>query len=144
MLDDSRYMIDAIGSDKHYSFSLTADNTSELHVFESAIDALSFLSLEKRNGNAWRSFSVLSLSGVSKSRHNIVPLALRQYLNDHPQTNKVYFHLDNDQPGREATKQIRTALPPSISCFDLPPPIGKDYNDYLVLKNKSTERNEAR
>ena len=142
--DESRFMIDALGSDKHYSFSLTTSNSNELHIFESAIDALSFLSLEKRNVNAWSSCNVLSLSGVSKSRHGKIPMALRQYLNDHPQTNKVYFHLDNDPPGREATRQIWTALPPSIICFDLPPPVGKDYNDFLIWKTKSIERNDAR
>lgn len=45
----SRLMGDASGSDKHYSFRLKGSNNSEVHLFECAIDALSYAPIESEN-----------------------------------------------------------------------------------------------
>lgn len=73
------------GSDKHYSFSIPG-NSQTVHVFESAIDALSYATLELFEGRSWREDHLLSLAGefVTK-RENVVPVALSRYLADHPE-----------------------------------------------------------
>ena len=141
--DGTRFLHDAAGSDKRFSFLLYSDNSSELHIFESAIDALSFLSLEKRSGRNWHDYSVLSLSGVSAARSGELPLPIQQFMSDHPNVRNFSLHLDNDGAGREAAKAITAAMPPDTVCVDMPPPVGKDYNDFLVQKVRS-KNNEAR
>ena len=138
--DGSRFMLDAQGSDKRYSFSLIPEEKGTLHVFESVIDALSFLTLEKRNGRDWRDINVLSLSGISKNGG--LPAALRQTLANFPEIRRIELHLDNDQPGREAAKGIMSAIPEEIECADRPPPSGKDYNDHLISTIKSKIRKD--
>ncbi len=138
--DGSRFMLDTQGSDKRYSFSLIPEENGILHVFESVIDALSFLTLEKRNGRDWRGINVLSLSGIARSGG--LPAALRQTLADHPEIRRIELHLDNDQPGIEAAKGIMSAIPIEIECADRPPPSGKDYNDHLISTIKSKIRKD--
>lgn len=48
--NQSRIMGDCTGSKKQYSFRLTAENTGEVHLFECAIDLLSFATLERMAG----------------------------------------------------------------------------------------------
>ena len=54
------------GSDKHYSFSIPG-NSQTVHVFESAIDALSYATLELFEGKNWHEDHLLSLAGVMLS-----------------------------------------------------------------------------
>ncbi len=49
-----RYLKDAYGSDKNYSFKINAvENSDTVHIFESAIDLLSFATLLKMNNKNW-------------------------------------------------------------------------------------------
>lgn len=48
--NQSRIMGDCTGSKKQYSFRLTAENTGEVHLFECAIDLLSYATLLKLDG----------------------------------------------------------------------------------------------
>ena len=70
------------GSDKKYSFSITdPSENGHLHLFESAIDLLSYASLELLDGRNWKKDSMLSLAGVSATANSkVVPKALKQYL----------------------------------------------------------------
>ena len=52
----------ATGSKKQYSFRLTAENTGEVHLFECAIDLLSYATLMKLEGKDWRQFNLVSLA----------------------------------------------------------------------------------
>lgn len=45
--NDRRVLGDCSGSDKHYSFRIADSNSREVHLFECAIDLLSFATLEK-------------------------------------------------------------------------------------------------
>ena len=54
--NQSRIMGDCTGSKKQYSFRLTAENTGEVHLFECAIDLLSYATLLKLDGKDWRQF----------------------------------------------------------------------------------------
>jgi len=55
---------DLKGSDKSFSFRLTSPGNTKLHVFESAIDLLSFATLQKMHGQDWHEADMLSLAGV--------------------------------------------------------------------------------
>ncbi len=133
-LSGSTFLRDAEGSDKHYSFSFTAsDNNCALVVTEGAIDLLSYLTFIKRNGYDWRTVNGVSLVGIYKPREETptVPMALEQYLKDHPQIRHIALCLDNDEAGRAAAQGIISALP-GMEVTYRPPPIGKDYNDMLT------------
>lgn len=133
-----RFLGEADGSNKQYSFSIPArQESSKLHLFECAIDLLSYGTLELLSGRDWRKDNCLSLAGIYKPKKNIEestpPAALMQYLKDFPQINELALHLDNDTAGRLATKTITALLCPSHIVFNEPSKRGKDYNDYLQI-----------
>lgn len=135
---------EADGSDKRYSFCI-AENSSanSVHLFESAIDLLSYATLLKMKGRDWRQDALLSLAGVFKQKKEfVIPLALSQYLKDRPGTNTLYLHLDNDEVGREAAVGIMEGLGDKYTVLDRPPPCGKDVNDLLQRKLGLTQRKE--
>ena len=135
---------EATGSDKRYSFCI-AENPSanSVHLFESAIDLLSYATLLKMKGRDWRQDALLSLAGVFKQKKEfVIPLALSQYLQDHPGTNTLYLHLDNDEVGREAAAGIMEGLGDKYTVLDRPPPYGKDVNDLLQRKLGLVQRKE--
>jgi hypothetical protein len=134
----SRFMGDVSGSDKHFSFSIPArDKSTKLHLFESAIDLLSYCTLELLANRDWRKENCLSLAGIYQPKKNIKestpPVALTQYLKDYPQITEIALHLDNDVPGRLAAETIKALLPSTYTVFDESPKRGKDYNDYLKI-----------
>lgn len=89
------YKGEATGRHKRYSFPITENpSAASIHLFESAIDLLGYATLLKMNGQEWRQDALLSLAGAFKRKHQgVVPLALSQYLQDHPRTNTLYLHL---------------------------------------------------
>lgn len=134
----SSFIGDANGSDKNYSFSIPSDDRCmRLHLFESAIDLLSYATLMKLSGEDWRREHLLSLAGVYQPAKEIenskVPCALANFLKEHPEVEEIYFHLDNDKAGRMAVKAIQMVLPERYLTRDSPPKMGKDYNDFLCI-----------
>ncbi len=138
----SAYKGEVTGSDKHFSFSIAHDaNATKLHLFESAIDLLSYATLELFEGRDWKNQSMLSLAGVFKTkRKDVVPVALSRFLEDHPQIHTIHLHLDNDDVGRGAAQGIIGGLSEKYTVIDEPPTRGKDFNDQLIsrigIKNK--------
>ncbi len=135
----SRFMGDAPGSDKRYSFSIpTCGEGRRLRLFESVIDLLSFGTLMLLDGKDWRQEHCLSLAGVYRPRRNIeestLPMALAQYLMDFPQINNISLHLDNDEPGRLAASAIMAKLMDRYVVENCPPHSGKDYNELLQVR----------
>lgn len=133
-----RFMGDANGSDKHFSFSIPArEESAKLHLFESAIDLLSYCTLELLAVRDWREDCCLSLAGIYRPKKNIdestPPVALMQFLKDFPQIKEIALHLDNDMAGRLAAKTIDAILPSTYTVSDEPPKRGKDYNDHLKI-----------
>ena len=129
------YKGEATGSDKRFSFSLCLPRQPPtVHVFESAIDLLSYATLEHRAGRDWRGNALLSLAGVFKQkREKVVPVALAQFLSDHPSVKTVCLHLDNDEIGRSAAKGIIEGLSDQpYEVVNQPPSRGKDVNDQLL------------
>lgn len=134
----SRLMGDASGSDKHYSFRLEGSNNSEVHLYECAIDALSYATLMKMNGDDWRKENLVSLAGVYAPREKIeeskVPAAVEGFLKSHPEIKRIVLHFDNDEVGRKATQALQIILSDRYEVIDSPPKFGKDFNDFLCMK----------
>lgn len=116
------------GSDKRYAFC-TRGSGRVLHVFEGAIDLLSYASGELYRGQTWGDDPLLSLGGINQGKE--LPAALTHYLAQHPGITDVCLHLDNDAPGRAATAAILARLPKEVVGRDCPPAYGKDMNDEL-------------
>lgn len=135
---DRRILGDCSGSDKHYSFRIADSKSDTVHLFECAIDLLSYATLAKISGRDWRQENLVSLAGVylpkEKIEDSTTPAALVQYLKSKPQIKKIVLHLDNDNTGRKAAEALKIILPDSFEVIDDPPPKGKDFNDFLCLK----------
>ena len=124
------YKGDVKGSDKRFSFRIVrADHPKNVHVFEAVPDLLSYATIVKNEGHNWHSKSYLSLAGIGNGKS--IPKALEQFLKDYPDITDIYLHLDNDEPGRIAAKNIKELLQDRYHVHDQPPPSGKDFNDYL-------------
>ena len=129
---------EANGSDKRFSFSIPAKNSNTVHLFESAIDLLSYATIRKQEGMAWNGDHLVSLAGVYKPKENIeetaLPLALRQYLADHPEIKRICLRLDKDATGRLAANTLKARLQDQYEVGVYPPPTGMDYNDCLCYR----------
>ena len=132
----SSYKGELTGSDKRFSFFLEGKpNAEHIHVFESAIDLLSFATLMLLAGCDWKSETYLSLAGVFQTkREDVVPVALSRFLDEHPSVRKIHLHLDNDAVGRGAVKGIVGGLQGRYQVYDEPPAHGKDVNDELKIR----------
>ena len=158
-----KVMGEAAGSDKKYSFRIEPVATPEtmvgdnrtgrqsidrtLHVFESAIDLLSFATKMKHLTGDWRAEPMLSLGGVYAPRgdptQGKLPISMAERLKDDPNILSVALHLDNDFAGREAAKMIQTRLGDRYEIRNDPPRFGKDMNDelmHMIQKNRKKER----
>ena len=133
------YKGEATGSDKHFSFSIHADeNCNTVHVFESAIDLLSYGTMEFTAGRDWKGEHLLSLAGVFQiKRKEVVPIALERFLNLYPNIQCICLHLDNDNVGRSASEGIILGLKDRYLLSDVPPASGKDMNEALLLSQNS-------
>lgn len=144
---------DATGSDKRFSFSIPAPSSNTVHLFESAIDLLSYATLVKLNGGNWQREHLVSLAGVYRPKENLqessMPLALKRYLSEYSEIRYITLRLDNDATGGRAAKALVSMLSDQYEVSVQPPPYGKDYNDYLCMrlglpithrKGKSQER----
>lgn len=143
----NRFMREVRGSAKVYSFSISSEIPGAvLNVFESAIDALSYLTQLKMEEQDWRSQSVLSLGGVfimKKDGHRKMPVALESYLSIHRDVKEIVLRTDNDAVGRNAAESIRATIETLTVTIKLPER-GKDYNEWLMLqKGISTPRQLA-
>ena len=140
----SRYMHDASGSDKTYSFKLeTVIKNNSVHLFESAIDLLSYATLKELKNEKWDEENLLSLAGIYQPSKDIlsskIPKTLTNFLKNNSNIKEIIIHFDNDEAGRLATKAIQNSLSVSYKVIDDPPKSGKDFNDFLCeyLKNRN-------
>lgn len=136
------FKLDHAGSNKAFSFNYTNTNCDVLHVFEAAIDLLSYMTLLKMKKIDYTELNYLSLAGASdkiaaKSEEDI-PIALKAYLERNPNIKTIVFHLDNDEVGIGATAKIISILNSKYQCIDEHPKMHKDVNELLLYVNKST------
>lgn len=144
-----RLMGDASGSIKSWSFKLTNAKSDNVHIFESAIDLMSYATMLMQRGENFRKFNLLSLAGIYMPRIEIrnskVPSALDRYLKETPKIKSIITHFDNDNPGKLAAKAINEIMGDKYKVDDEPPPFGKDFNEYLCLKlGMDTENKKER
>lgn len=149
--NEQRFMREATGSNKRYSFKIKSEQKSNVvHLFESSIDLLSyatFLHLTDRN---WREENLLSLGGIYSSKYDVektkVPISLMEFLEKNQNINEVHLHLDNDLAGRNASAFFQQVLSKKYKVINHTIPIGKDMNEYLCLKRgiKKIEKERTR
>ncbi len=134
--NSSRFMHDAYGSDKAYSFKLKSiSQNNVVHLFESAIDLLSYATLKELKNEQWDEENLLSLAGIYKPGKDIsnskVPETVTTFLRDNSNIDTIIIHFDNDEAGRIAAEAIQLSLSDSYKMVDDPPANGKDFNDFL-------------
>lgn len=65
-------------------------------------------------GYDYRQYNLLSLAGIyspNKEKELVkVPVALVNYLQEHPNTKRIAIHFDNDAKGREAAIALKTGF----------------------------------
>lgn len=125
--DSGKY--ETAGSSKRYGFTIPCEGSDSLAVFESAIDAMSHATLYPHLRT-----HRLSLGGVS-------PMALEEFLANHPQIKYVNINLDNDERGLQAAESLKKLLtdrfPDRYKVYVHQPPSGsKDWNEALVTKRR--------
>ena len=115
-----KFRQDAAGAEKAFGFAHRGTD-KQLLVFEAPIDLLSFIELFPKN---WQQHNYLSLGGVSGK-------ALRQFLSERPDVERVFLCLDADKAGEDACKRLVALLPDTVSVTRIQPCM-KDWNDVLV------------
>ena len=130
------------GSSKSYSFHM-ADETGKsnsVHVFEAAIDAMSYATLIQLYSSDFRNKNLLSLGGAQSGKDNkfnpeevTLPLALEELLQSGKSNiEKVYIHFDNDEAGVKHAQALCEKLAKRGIASEVKlPPSGKDFNDCL-------------
>lgn len=123
---------EAPGSDKQYAFRWDSQSGSDtVHVFEGAIDMLSYATLAKESGTNWQELNLLSLGGVTSGVK--LPSPLVRYLDNNPNITTVRVHMDNDKPGIQAAEMLLEQLTErGFKALLQFPPEGKDMSEYLM------------
>ena len=124
-----KFRQDAAGAEKAFGFAHRGTD-KQLLVFEAPIDLLSFIELFPKN---WQQHNYLSLGGVSGK-------ALRQFLSERPDVERVFLCLDADKAGEDACKRLAALLPDNVSVTRIQPCM-KDWNDILVHRAEISNRN---
>ena len=124
-----KFRQDAAGAEKAFGFAHRGTD-KQLLVFEATIDLLSFIELFPKN---WQQHNYLSLGGVSGK-------ALRQFLSERPDVERVFLCLDSDKAGEDACKRLAGLLPDTVSVTRIQPCM-KDWNDVLVHRAEIPNRN---
>lgn len=145
-ITNKRYMSEASGSDKTFSFRWLGKNNNTIHLFESAIDLLSYATFEKIKGHNWYDNTLIALAGVYQPAEEIkdskLPIALKSYLEKNKNVEEIVLHFDNDKTGRLASEVLKTILPNKYKVIDSPPKVGKDYNDFLLYFKRNNREKE--
>ena len=149
--NEQRFMREATGSNKKYSFKINAEKENNIvHLFESSIDLLSFATLFSIENRNWREENLLSLGGIYSSKYDVektkIPISLTEFLEKNPNVNEIHLHLDRDLAGRNASAFFQQVLSEKYKVLDRTVPFGKDVNEYLCLKKgiKKIEKERTR
>lgn len=120
------FKCDVAGNDKNYGFNIFREESSEVVVFEAAIDSMSYMDIFQDYEN-----SLIALGMLSDE-----PLVT--FLSEHSQIQGIKFCLDNDEPGRKATEKLMEKYYMlGYEVEDCPPPKNyKDYNEWLQEARK--------
>lgn len=109
---------------KHYLPSYFSGKSSLLVIFESVIDALSYITMQKMKGRAWDAYSFISLEGAC-AKYTVVPQALRTLLDQHKTISDIVLALDNDKTGLAAMDSLGELLTTHYNVIKYAPPAEK-------------------
>ena len=128
------FKCDVTGNDKNYGFNVVNVNSTELVVFEAAIDLMSYVDI----------FADYESNKLALGMLADAPL--ETFLREHPQITSIRFCLDGDEPGRKAAAELmRKYYELGYEVEDCPPPAGyKDYNEWLVAAKLNLNRMNKR
>lgn len=134
--NETRFMYDAAGSDKEFSFRILSEKKNEvLHIFESSIDLLSYATVLKMCNRNYKDENLIALAGVYQPSNDKektkIPLAVDSFLKKNRYIKRIFLHLDNDEAGRRATEYLKNILKTNYEVIDGKPFYGKDWNDFL-------------
>lgn len=121
-----KYKGEVENSNKAFPFLFGKGNT--VYIFESPIDAMSHATLAKIKGLDWHNQYRLSLGGLSD-------LGLENFLKENQNIKNIFFCLDNDEPGREATEKYIEKYKDRYNV-DIQKSNLKDFNEDLVAIDK--------
>ena len=102
-LTERKYRGDCKNSDKRYAFHQIGTDTTRLYVFEAPIDLLSHCTMTDQafgKTGAYKEQTRLALCGSSD-------VALKAFLERHPEVTTINFRLDNDEAGRTAVAKYK-------------------------------------
>ena len=117
---------DVAGNDKTYGVNLINPESTELCVYEAAIDAMSDMDFRQDYET-----SILVLGMVSDG-------PLQTILQEHPEIKTLDLCLDNDIPGRAAAKKLgRKYVLEGYEVYLRLPPFGKDHNSFLQCEKEN-------
>jgi len=124
---NSKFRIDAEGSDKENSFYLRGYNLRKVYVFESPIDLLSHATLtDMRCGKGkWVNDTRLSLGGNSD-------VALAHFVKEYSKVEEICFCVDNDKGGEKAIEAYAQKYEDMGYKVTREIPKLKDFNEDLV------------
>lgn len=130
------FKLEHTGSNKAFSFNYQNKESNVLHVFEAAIDLLSYMTILKLDHQDFKQYNYLSLAGASdkiaSKTEADIPIALKSFLKRNNNIKAIIFHLDNDEVGIGATSKIIKVLSKKYRCIDDHPKESKDVNEELV------------
>ena len=115
---------DVYGSNKAYAFNIPGTSDT-LNVFESAIDAISYMTLQ----------SMIGIESIDhyQSLACVADTAALQYLDTHPFIKNVRLCQDNDEAGNISARLLGTTLQDKYNVIRHRPNL-KDFNDDLLAK----------
>lgn len=127
------FKCDVAGNDKSYGFNVANDDSTELIVFEAAIDLMSYVDI----------FADFESNKLALGMLADAPL--ETFLSEHKQITSIKFCLDSDGPGRKASEELMSKYYGlGYDVKDCPPPAGyKDYNDWLKAQRELVVANNA-
>lgn len=124
---------DVSGSQKQYGFLISAEDPEcdTVEIYEAPIDAMSGATLRQyKHDRPWRGVHYLALGGLN---HQPIDYFLAQ----HPAVKTAVLCFDRDEPGRNFAGTVAKKLTEkNLVVVDMPPAVGKDYNEYLVAAKK--------
>lgn len=139
----SNFKGEVYGSDKKHAFKICdIVNPTNLHIFEAAIDLLSYITMSMMSGKDWTKEAYLSLGGVAVNGKTL-PMQLKHFLDGNKLISTIYLHLDNDDAGKQASETLKKHLESNYQVIVHFPVLGKDVNDDLmILKGLKKNREE--
>ncbi|MDR7857043.1 DUF3991 domain-containing protein [Tissierella sp.] len=120
-------------SNKAFSFNIPGE-TNKLYIFESPIEVMSYLTLQKKfKYHEEFNHHMLSLGCLA-------PVALNQYLEDNPNIGELNICLNNDKWGIDAANHIKKEYQDRYK-INIEFPELKDFNEDLVHINRNIKNN---